>query len=143
DKQKHRAGDGDRPVKIFQNPEHQGPPAQCEWTDGDRAQRCDLWRGPVVCGGLECGTEAAPAAGAEQPPEKGYISYVRDLMYHPSRADELRGPASPHAVARPEATRAVDADRPRSNGSERPHPPNGFRRDIRSARSVSSCRSPC
>ena len=39
--------------------------------------------------------------------------------------------------------RAVGADRPRSNGSERPHPPDGFRRDIRRARSVNSCRSPC
>ncbi len=76
-------------------------------------------------------------------PEEGYISYVRDLLHHPSRADELRGPASPHAVAGPKATRAVGADRPRSNGSERPHPPNGFRRDIRSTRPVSCCLFPC
>src|SRR5271157_1958375 len=52
-------------------------------------------------------------------------------------------PASPDAVTGLQAARAVDADRPGSTGSERPHPADGLRRDIRSARSVSSCRSPC
>src|SRR5271157_1058097 len=40
-------------------------------------------------------------------PEQGYISYVRDLLHHPSRADELRGPASPHAAAGPKATKGA------------------------------------
>src|SRR5271157_1958374 len=28
-------------------------------------------------------------------PEKGYIRYVRDRLYHPSRADDFRGPSKP------------------------------------------------
>jgi len=48
-------------------------------------------------------------------PDKGYISYVRDLLHQPSRADHLRGPSKPERRGRAASGKGGRRGPPRVN----------------------------